>query len=46
MLDKDYRNSLRRFLTQESPKSTEPVKPRWNDADYRSALRSMAKPKK
>ena len=46
MLDKDYRNGLRRFQTQESLKSTESVKPRRNDAEYRSALRSMAKQKK
>ena len=45
MLDKDYRNRLRQFQTQASPKSTEPVNPRRNDEEYRSALRSMAKPK-
>lgn len=45
MLDKDYRNSLRQFRTQANPKSTEPVKPCRNDEEYRSALRSMAKPK-
>lgn len=45
MLDKDYRNTLRRFLTQDSPQATEPAKPRRNDEEYRSALRSMTKPK-